>query len=94
MLDWLPKQYHKFLLLFDPEHAEKLPDHQGCYHSIELITSKVKLRMGPIYQLSQEEEKILVKYVDKMIEEKKIRPSSSSVESPILFVPKPNRKGL
>jgi len=27
MLDGLPKQYHKFLLLFDLEHAEKLPDH-------------------------------------------------------------------
>lgn len=38
MLDWLPKQYHKFLLLFDPEDAEKLPDHRGCDHRIELIT--------------------------------------------------------
>jgi len=27
MLYRLPKQYHKFLLLFDPEHTEKLPDH-------------------------------------------------------------------
>jgi len=46
--------------------------------------------MGPIYQLSQvEEEKIFVEYLEKMIQEKKIRPSSSSVGSPILFVPKP-----
>jgi len=50
--------------------------------------------MGPIYQLSQEEEKILVEYLERMIHEKKIRPSSSSVESPILFVLKPNGKGL
>jgi hypothetical protein len=50
--------------------------------------------MGPIYQLSQEEEEILVQYLEKMIREKKIRPSSSSVGSPILFVPKPNGKGL
>jgi len=94
MLDRLPKQYHKFLLLFDPEHVEKLPDSRGCDHRIELITSEDKLRMGPIYQLSQEEEKILVQYLEKMIRQKKICPSSSSVGSPMLFIPKPSRKGL
>jgi len=93
MLQQLPKQYHKFLLLVDPEHAEKLPDHQGCDHRIKLITSEDKLRMGPIYQLSQEEEKILVEYLEKMIRERKIRPSSISVGSRILFVPKLNAKG-
>jgi hypothetical protein len=46
--------------------------------------------MGPIYQLSREEEKLLVKDLDTMIKEGKIRPSSSTVGSPILFVPKPN----
>jgi hypothetical protein len=50
--------------------------------------------MGPIYQLSQEEEKLLVKYLDTMIREGKIRPSSSTVESPIQFIPKPNGRGL
>ena len=94
MLERLPRCYHKYLVLFDPEHAGKLPDNQGCDHRIELITSEDKLRMGPIYQLSQEEEKILVEYLEKMIREKKIRPSSSSVGSRILFVPKPNGKGL
>jgi len=94
MLDRLPKQYHKFLLLFDPDHAEKLPDYTGCDNRIELTTSGDKLRMGPIYQLSQEEGKILVEYLEKMIREKKIWPSSSLVGSPILFVPKPNGKGL
>jgi len=67
MLEKLPKCYHKYLLLFDLEHAEKLPDNRGCDHRIELITSEDKLRMGPIYQLSQEEEKILVEYLEKMI---------------------------
>ena len=94
MLGKLQKCYHKYLLLFDPEHAEKLPDNRGCDHRMELTTSEDKLRMGPIYQLSQEEEKILVEYLEKMIKEKKIRPSSGSVGSPILFVPKPNGKGL
>ena len=94
ILDRLPRHYHKFLLLFDPKEAEKLPDNKGCDHCIELLGPDDKLRMGPIYQLSVEEEKILIKYLDTMIREGKIRPSSSTVGSPILFVPKPNGKGL
>jgi len=90
----LPAHYHKFLLLFDPKEAEKLPDIKGCDHRIELLGAEDKLRMGPIHQLSIEEEKLLVKYLDTMIKEGKIRPSSSTVESPILFVPKPNGRGL
>ena len=90
----LPAHYHKFLLLFDPNEAEKLPNNRGCDHRIELLGTEDKLRMGPIYQLSSEEEKLLVKYLDTMIKEGKIRPSSSTVGSPILFVPKPNGRGL
>jgi len=90
----LPVHYHKFLLLFNPKEAEKLPDKKGCDHQIELLRAEDKLRMGPIYQLSLEEEKVLVKYLDMMIKEGKIRPSNSTVGSPILFVPKPNGRGL
>jgi hypothetical protein len=49
--------------------------------------------MGPIHQLSQEEEKLLVKYLDTIIKEGKIRPSSSTIGSPILFVAKSNGCG-
>jgi len=86
--------YHKFLLLFDPKEAEKLPDNKGWDHRIELLGPEDKLRIGPIYQLSLEEEKLLVKYLDTMIKEGKIRPSSGTVGNPILFVPKPNGHGL
>jgi len=94
MLDWLPKQYHKFLLLIDPEHAEKFADTRGCNHRIDLITCGNRPRMEPIYQLPKEEEKILIKFLEKMIKEKKIRPSSRSVGSVILFMPKPNGNRL
>jgi hypothetical protein len=50
--------------------------------------------MGPIYQLSPQQEQILIKYINKMISENKIRLSSSSVESSILFVPKLNGRRL
>jgi len=90
LLQKLPKHNHKWLLLFDPKEAEKLSNHKESDHRIELISSEDQLGMGPIYQLSLEEEKLLVEYLYKMIKEGKIRPSSSSVGSLILFVPKPN----
>jgi hypothetical protein len=52
------------------------------------------LRMGPIYESTLEEERLLKEYLDKMIREGKVRPSSSPIRSQILFVPKPNGKGL
>jgi len=90
----LPVHYHKFLLLLDPKEAEKLPDNKGHDHRIELLGPDNKLRMGPIYQLSRKEEKLLVKYLDTMIKEGKIRPSSSTVGSHKSFIPKPNGWGL
>jgi hypothetical protein len=94
LLQKLPVQYHKWLLLFDPKESEKLPDNKGCDHRIDSKTAEENLRMGSIYQLAMEEERLLKEYLDKMIRERKVRPSSSPVESPILFVPKPNGKGL
>jgi hypothetical protein len=47
-----------------------------------------------MYQLSQEEEKLLVKYLDTLIKEGKFRQSSSTVGRHILFLPKPTGHGL
>jgi hypothetical protein len=72
-LAWkLPTQYHKFLLLVNPTEAEKSPNEKECDHRIELLGPVDTFRMGPIYQLSQEEEKLLVKYLDTMIKDGKI----------------------
>jgi hypothetical protein len=93
VLKKLPPQYHKWLLLFDPKESEKLPDNKGCDHRIELKTAEENLKMGPIYQLKLEEERLLKEYLNKMIREGKIRPLSSPRGSPILFVPKSSGKG-
>jgi len=90
----LPEYYHKWLLLLDQIESEKLPDNKGCDPRIKLNSPEDQLQMAPISQLSLEEEKILMKYLKTMIKEGKIRLSSSSVGSPILFVPKPNGNGF
>jgi len=58
LLEKLPKHYHKWLLLFDPKEAEKLPSNRGCDHRIDLKVPEENLRMGAIYQSSQEERKL------------------------------------
>lgn len=75
ILQKLPSQYYKWLLLFDPKESEKLPYNQGCNHRIELRTAEENLRIGPIHQLTLEEERLLKEYLDKMIQEGKVRPS-------------------
>lgn len=80
--------------MFDPKESEKFPDNKYSDRRIELLGPEETLKMGPIYQLSQAEEKLLGKYLDTVIKEGKIRPSSSTVRSPILVVPKPNGWGL
>lgn len=91
----LPLQYHKWLLLLlEPKEFEKLPDNDGCYHHIGLKTAEEHLTMGPIHQLTLDAERLLKEYLDTMKREGMVRPSSSLIESAILFVPKPNGKGL
>jgi hypothetical protein len=82
------------MLVFGYEHAETLPDNRGCDHWIQLLTSNDQFHMGRIYRFSTEKETILVESLAKMIREGKMWPSSSSVGSPIYFVPKPNGKRL
>jgi hypothetical protein len=44
--------------------------------------------MGRGCQLTREEERLFIEYLQKMITEGKVRPSSSPVGIPILFIPK------
>jgi hypothetical protein len=64
----------------DPKINLKLPDDQR--------------KVGPIYQLAREEERLLPEYIEKMIQEGKIQLSNRQAGSPSLVVPKPNRRGL
>jgi len=67
VLKKLSPQYHKWLLLLDPKQSEKPPDNKGCDHRIELKMAAENIPMGPIYQLTLEEERLLKEYLDKRI---------------------------
>jgi hypothetical protein len=93
LMQKLPAHYNKFMLLFVPEQSDILLDITGCDHRIKLLRSEDKLQMGPINQLSQDEEKLLLQYHNNMINGI-LQPSSSTVERPILFLPYPKGGGL
>ena len=59
----LPKEYHKFLNIFSRQEADMLPVHQLYDHKIPLEDRK-QLTFGALYGISQDELKVLQKYLD------------------------------
>ena len=92
-LDKLPEAYAAYRSMFEPEAAARLPKHTKFDHAITLKEGS-KPPFGPIYSLSQVELETLREYLERMLREGKIRPSESPAGAPILFVPKPNGRGL
>jgi uncharacterized membrane protein len=93
ILESLPEQYQEFRQVFEPQMAESLPPHREFDHAIDLKDGE-QPPWGPIYALSGTELEALRTYLDKMLAEGKIRPSKSPAGAPILFVPKPEGRGL
>ncbi|KAF6515026.1 hypothetical protein HZS61_006160 [Fusarium oxysporum f. sp. conglutinans] len=84
----LPEELREFQDVFSPKEAEKLPPHRAGDHHIELIPGG-KLPFGPLYGMSREELTALREWLDENLRKGFIRPSSSPVASPVLFVKKP-----
>jgi transposase InsO family protein len=89
--DRIPNAYRDFLDLFSPGKASSLPKSSPWDHHIHLKDG-AELKPGGLYRLSEHESKVLKDYINKNLREGKIRPSSSPVGAPVLFVPKPNGK--
>jgi len=92
-LDQVPNEFRQFLYIMGKETADALPKHSSYDHKIPLKESE-KPPWGPIYPLSEVELETLREYLKEMMRTGKIRRSSSSTGAPILFVPKPHRRGL
>jgi len=75
------------------EAAEALPDHRPYDFQINLQKGSTP-PWGPIYPLSEEELQVLREWLKEMERTGKIKRSTSSAGSPILFVPKPHGGGL
>ena len=84
----LPPEYHDFLDVFSREASDTLPEHRPYDHKIQLEPGKTP-GFGPLYGMSQDELRVLKKYLEDNLAKGFIRSSSSSAASPVLFVRKP-----
>jgi hypothetical protein len=83
----LPEIYQEFAKVFSEEEASKLPPHRPYDISIDLLPD-AKPKHGPIYSHNMEEDKELRETIQKQLASGWIRPSTSPMASPILFVKK------
>ncbi len=81
----LPLEYSKYRVVFSEEKARWLLEHGLTDHVIKTIAMPP---YRPIYNLSVDELAELCRYLAKHLEKGWIRPSTSPVGAPILFVPK------
>ena len=83
----LPGQYANYADVFNVASADQLPPHRAHNHEIHLEEGKT-IPYGALYSLSHREQEELRNYLQKMQANGFIRPSSSQVAAPLLFVPK------
>ena len=84
----VPPCYHEFLDVFSREQADKLPASHPYDHKIKLQENQ-EPPFGQLYNMSQDELKVLQEYLHKNLEKGFIQSSSSPAASPVLFVKKP-----
>ncbi|CUS10091.1 unnamed protein product, partial [Tuber aestivum] len=71
--------------IFSQERINTLPEHIKYNYRIDLILGSTP-SFGPIYPISEKEQKVLCEFINEM----KLERSTSSSSVPILFVPKPD----
>lgn len=85
--DKIPEKYHEFLSVFSKNASGRFPERKKWDHAINLKESFVP-KSFPRYQLSPAEKPHLHKFITENLEKGYIRPSTSSMASPMFFVGK------
>jgi len=80
-------EYHDFLDVFSRELANILPERRSYDHKIQLLKSKTSI-FEPLYDMSQDELRVLKKYLKDNLVKNFIQASSFLAISLILFVKK------
>jgi len=87
LVDYVPKEYHKFLPLFSEAVAKALPPHRPYDHKIPLQEGCTR-PFGPLYSLFKTELQALEEWLEENLSKGFIRALSSPAASPILFAKK------
>ncbi|KAF8718573.1 hypothetical protein RHS02_09172, partial [Rhizoctonia solani] len=85
-LEGVPSKYHQYAKVFGEEEFNKLPPHRHYNIGIEL-TEEGPLN-SPLYSMTDAKSATLKEWLRDKLKAGKIRPSKSSISSPVMFVPK------
>ncbi|QRW17319.1 Retrotransposable element Tf2 protein [Rhizoctonia solani] len=85
-LEGVPSKYHQYAKVFREEEFNKLPPHWHYNIGIEL-TEEGPLNL-PLYSMTNAKSLTLKDWLRDKLKAGKIRPSKSSISSPVMFVPK------
>uniref|UniRef100_A0A183CNF3 RNA-directed DNA polymerase n=1 Tax=Globodera pallida TaxID=36090 RepID=A0A183CNF3_GLOPA len=81
----LPEEYVEFKDVFVAKEVDRLPPHRPYDLKIELEPG-AKPKIGVVYSLTKEEDRILKAWIDENLEKGFIVPSTSEWASPVMFV--------
>ena len=84
----LPPPLHDIAELFDSRKADELPPHRDSDFEFHLKPG-MSPPAGPLYSMSQDELRVLQKFLNKNLTKGFIRASSSPAAAPVLFAKKP-----
>ncbi|QRW26531.1 Retrotransposable element Tf2 protein [Rhizoctonia solani] len=85
-LEGVPPEYHQYAKVFGEEEFNKLPPHRHYNIAIKL-TEEGPLN-SPLYSMTNAKSATLKDWLRDKLKAGKIRPSKSSISSPVMFVPK------
>jgi hypothetical protein len=83
----VPAEYTDLLPVFDRQEADKLPERRSYDYKIELKDNQ-QLSYGPLYNMSQNELKVLRKYLEENLGKGFIRVSFLPAALLVIFVKK------
>jgi len=89
--EMVPRQFHKYLKVFEKKDSERMPMRKAWDHAIDLREGFVP-KKGKIYLLSRVEREEIQKFVKDQLRKEYIRPSKSPQMSPVFFVLKKDGK--
>ena len=85
--EMVPRQFHKYLKVFEKKESERMPMRKAWDHAIDLKEGFVP-KKEKIYLLSRVERKKVQEFVKNQLRKGYIRPSKLPQMSPVFFVPK------
>ena len=88
----IPAKYHCHLSVFSEEASHRFPEPHIWDHMIELKPGAPTLIPGKVYQLTQDEQKALLEFIQEQQAKGYIRPSKSPYAAPFFFIKKKDSK--